>query len=267
LGYVYVNGSRLYYEEEGQGETIVFVHGFGLDCRMWDQQFSCFSKQYRVLRYDLRGFGRSDTPKELYSHTNDLVKILDFLNINKAHLVGLSMGGGVAVNFALQAPERVLSLTLASTGLDGYVPTRRDEDTAGRFKEVEKYAEIEDFEKARQKWLELPHFQYVLDHKEAASTIKCMTEEYSFWHFRNKNPMYRPTIPARNRLRELKSKTLILYGENDLPDSQYIASILKNELDFSQMQAVVGAGHMINMEEAETFNDILSDFLKQQNAD
>lgn len=261
-GYIYVNGSKLYYEEAGQGEFIILLHGFGLDCRMWDQQFSFFSEQYRVIRYDLRGFGQSDAPKELYSHTNDLERILDILDIKQAHLVGLSMGGSVAINFALQAPERVLSLTLASTGLDGYVPTRRDEDTAGRFKEIGRYVEIGDLKNARDKWLELPHFRYVLDHKEAASIIKRITEDYSFWHFRNNNPIHRPTLPARKRLSELDSKTLILYGEHDLPDSREISRILNNELNDNQMQAIVGAGHMINMEEAEMFNDILADFLK-----
>jgi pimeloyl-ACP methyl ester carboxylesterase len=102
-GYAEVNGTRLYYETAGAGHPLVLIHGYTLDSRMWDDQFETLSKKYRVLRYDLRGFGKSayPSPDKSYCHTEDLRALLDYLKISKAYVMGLSMGGGIAVEFTL----------------------------------------------------------------------------------------------------------------------------------------------------------------------
>ena len=92
-GLVPVDGGKLYYEAAGTGEPLVFVHGFTLDARMWDDQWEGFSDRYRVVRYDVRGFGRSDLPSGLHGHHTDLRAVIDHLGLVRPHLVGLSMGG------------------------------------------------------------------------------------------------------------------------------------------------------------------------------
>ncbi len=103
--FVCPDGGRLEYAVAGDGEPVVFLHGFGLDSEMWEPQWDAFSERHRVIRYDLRGYGRSSLPNGPYSHVDDLLGLIDFLRARPAHLVGLSMGGRIALRVALQAPE------------------------------------------------------------------------------------------------------------------------------------------------------------------
>ena len=116
-----VNGTQLYCEETGAGPALVLIHGFTLDTRMWDDQFGLFAEHYHVIRYDLRGFGQSAVPADtLYAHFDDLKALFDALGIEQAHLVGLSKGGGVALDFALAFPAYVRSLVLIDSILGGF---------------------------------------------------------------------------------------------------------------------------------------------------
>lgn len=114
-GRVVVNGS-LYYEEVGEGEPVIFVHGHSLDHRMWDGQFAEFAKNCRVIRYELCGYGSSSLQVEDYqfTHVEDLVALMDSLHIGKAHIVGLSLGGFVGADLLACYPERMASALLAS---------------------------------------------------------------------------------------------------------------------------------------------------------
>jgi pimeloyl-ACP methyl ester carboxylesterase len=116
-GLLNVPDARLYYEVAGAGPAMVFVHGFTFDTRMWDDQWSVFAEHYRVVRYDLRGFGRSAPEPVPYSDVDDLLALLNFLDIERAHLVGLSMGGIVSVHFALGHPGEFAGWSPQTAGL------------------------------------------------------------------------------------------------------------------------------------------------------
>src|SRR5665213_4114071 len=112
---------KLYYEEVGQGTPILFVHEFASDHRGWEPQLCEFGKRYRCITYSARGYTPSDVPADAsaysYEHVmRDAVAVLDHLKIEKAHLIGLSMGGYTSLQVALNHPERVRSLVLAGTG-------------------------------------------------------------------------------------------------------------------------------------------------------
>ena len=113
-GIAEVNGTCLVYEGTGNGPPVVFVHGFTLDMRMWDDQVVPLATSHRVLRYDLRGFGASANPTvgESFSHADDLLALLDHLGIERAAVVGLSMGGWVVQEFALKYPDSVSAVIL-----------------------------------------------------------------------------------------------------------------------------------------------------------
>ena len=113
-------GARLVYEVAGDGPAVVFIHGFGLDMRMWDPQAGPLAARFRVVRYDCRGFGASGPldPAVSYTHAGDLVALLDHLDIGDAVLAGLSFGGRVALQAALAAPDRVRGLALLDAVLD-----------------------------------------------------------------------------------------------------------------------------------------------------
>ena len=114
-GRVAVDGGTLYYEARGSGPAVVLLHGGGLDLGMWDPQVEPLARSFRVIRYDARGHGRSTARMGPYSTLEDLRRLLDHLGVARAHLVGLSMGAGVALDFAINHPERVSKLALVST--------------------------------------------------------------------------------------------------------------------------------------------------------
>ena len=112
---------RLYYEEVGQGVPVLFVHEFASDYRGWEPQMREFGKRYRCITYSARGYTPSDVPADAaaysYQHVmRDAVAVLDHLKIDRAHIVGLSMGGYTTLQVALNHPARVRSMTLAGTG-------------------------------------------------------------------------------------------------------------------------------------------------------
>ncbi|MFL5381629.1 MAG: alpha/beta fold hydrolase [Longimicrobiaceae bacterium] len=114
-GRVAVEGGTLYYETRGSGPPVVLLHGGGLDLSMWDPQMEALARSYRVIRFDARGHGRSTARMPPFSMHEDLRRVLDHLGVERAHLVGLSMGGGTAFDFATAYPARTLTLTLVST--------------------------------------------------------------------------------------------------------------------------------------------------------
>src|SRR5882672_2845455 len=104
------DGGCLRYSTAGSGEPVVLLHGFGLDASMWDPQWRVLQREFRAIRYDLRGFGGSSLPIGEYSHSADLHDLLEYLGTRPAHVIGLSMGGRMALRFALDQPEAVKSL-------------------------------------------------------------------------------------------------------------------------------------------------------------
>src|SRR5260370_40392265 len=113
-GYINVGDGKLYYEIAGEGETLVLVHAGFVDSRMWDDQWAEFTKRYRVIRYDMRGFGKSDPATAPVSRHQELCDLFDALHVENAYLLGCSMGGQVALDFTLENPEHVSALMLVS---------------------------------------------------------------------------------------------------------------------------------------------------------
>src|SRR5688500_4113635 len=117
-----VNGARIYYEVAGEGEPLVLVHAGIADSRMWDGQLTAFADRNRVIRHDMRGFGMSAMVDGPFSHHDDLRGLLDSLDVERAHLVGCSMGGGAVLDFALGYPQRVVNLVLVGSAVGGFSP-------------------------------------------------------------------------------------------------------------------------------------------------
>jgi len=120
--FVETEGARLYVEEAGDGQAVVFLHPGLWDGRSWNEQFGLFSRTYRVLRFDFRGYGRSSRPEpgQSYSHVDDLAAVMDAASVERAALVGCSMGGSTAIDFALEHPSRLSALVLAASGLNAF---------------------------------------------------------------------------------------------------------------------------------------------------
>lgn len=258
----HVNHAPLYYETAGSGSVLVFLHGFTLDTRMWDDQFSLFAQRARVLRYDLRGFGQSALPTgEAYSHVDDLSVLLDHLGVEQATLVGLSMGGAIALDFALVHPQRVQALVLIDTVLGGFPWSPESTAREGL---IWQRARAGGIPAAKEAWFDHRLFVPARRKPEVAARLARIIDDYSGWHFVNANPERSPDPPAAQRLHEIQAPVLALVGGEDTPDFLEIAALIRRQVPHAAGTVVLGAGHMANMEAPEQVNEAIWQFLDRQ---
>jgi len=261
-GYAEVNGTKLFYEIAGEGDPIVLIHGNGGDRRHWDDQFEVFAKNHKVIRYDVRGFGKSSMPteEERYSHHDDLKTLLEHLSIPKAHICGLSMGSGIAVDFVLAYPEMSSSLIAVGPWAFGY-----DSPAAGELWEIfEKIPSIikeSGTKAAMDYWLDSPAYKKTIRDPKVAERIKEIGYDYSFWYFLNQAPRFILDPPASQQIDNISLPTLIITAEYDLEVCKEIADLLEEKIQNAEKIVILEAGHIMNMEKPDEFNRAVMDFL------
>jgi len=246
----------LYYEASGSGDPVVLVHAFSVDRRMWAPQIAALERRFRVIRYDQRAHGNSAAPADPYAPHEDLASVLDALGVQRAALVGLSAGATLAIDFAIAHPDRVTRLVLASPGLNGYVPSPPLTWTAPVFQA----AGAGDAESAAKLWAETP---IMATHGSAvtAATVKSLVmSNVRLWTYRT-NPARPLTPPAIARLGEIKSPTLVILGDRDLPHIKETAGLLVAGVGGARLITVPGAGHLVNLDAPDAFNNAVEGFL------
>jgi pimeloyl-ACP methyl ester carboxylesterase len=250
--------------EKGQGPTLIFLHGYTMDHELWHEQFTYFSSSYRCVAYDLRGHGGSSSPLTGYGiqdHTNDLMSVMDSLGIRSACLVGLSMGGGIALSAALNHPERVWRLVLASSTLGG-LPW--EETMWNYFREFETQARQIGVQLAVERvWVRGPLFRNAARYPSLMKKVREMAERFSGGNIFDHATYPRPTVPDCERLNEVKCPTLVLRGELETPEFIRRASILADEIPETRFEVLRGAGHILNLEAPAAFNAAVARFLKE----
>lgn len=260
-GFAEVNGTRLYHEVAGAGEPVVLIHGFTLDTRMWDDQFAPFAERYRVVRYDARGFGQSAVPDEApYTHADDLAALLGHLSIPSAAIIGLSMGGGIAINFALAYPEMTRALIPVDSVLGGH---RWSDEWNERFGHIGHTAHTASVEAAKAEWLADPLFAPANERPDVAARLRQMVMDYSGWNWMHRDPHRSQEPPAAERLTQIAVPTLVLLGERDLPDFHAVADTVTRQVSGARKVVLPGVGHMANMEAPEPFNAAVLGFLAE----
>jgi pimeloyl-ACP methyl ester carboxylesterase len=250
----------LYYEVCGEGEPVVLIHGGNLDRRMWDDQFQLFASDFRVIRYDVRGFGKTEAPTKPFSCVKDLRSLLEALKVPKAHLVGLSLGGRIAIDFTLEHPAMVKSLVAVGPGLSGFEWPAESEK---RFWEMARLARDQGPEKAVEAWLNDPYMLPAMEQPALAKRIRRLAlDNTASWLA---NPLLERPLnpPAIKRLGEIRVPTLIVVGDRDVPEIQAIVKILENGIPHAKKVVIAGAGHMVNMEKPDEFNRAVLGFLKE----
>ncbi|MCW5882931.1 MAG: alpha/beta fold hydrolase [Anaerolineae bacterium] len=257
-GFADIDGGRLYYEVSGQGEPVVLLHGFGCDTRLWDDVALALADRYRVVAYDQRGYGRSTLPAAPYAPHDDLATLLDALDIGRAHLVGLSRGGGVALDTTLAHPNRVRSLTLVDSMLGGY---RWSAEFRALNSEAAALARDVGQAEAKAYWLRTPLLESTWRVAGAGERCAAMLDDYSGWHWLNADPARSLRPPAIERLAEVTVPTLVVVGENDIADFHHIAARLAADIPGARRVVLPGVGHMSNMEDPISFSQVVIDFL------
>lgn len=253
----------LFYEKTGRGEPVVFIHGGQCDRRIWNDQVREFADRYTVIRYDVRGFGKSEPATRPYSDLKDLLGLLDYLHVRRTHLVGLSLGGRIAIDFTLTRPDRVASLTAVGPGLSGY---RWSPEEEKRGEALARIANEAGGEAAAEAWLKDPYMVPAMENPALARRLRVLAHDNArCWLI---NPMLpRPLRPpAIGRLGEIRTPTLLIVGSRDVLDIQAIIKTLEKGIAGARKVTIEGAGHMVNMEKPAEFNRTLATFLKEQAA-
>jgi pimeloyl-ACP methyl ester carboxylesterase len=256
-GFADVNGTRLSYEIAGAGEPIVFIHGFSLDHRMWDDQFSALAAHHRVLRYDLRGFGASSVPDGPYRHVDDLAALMDHAGIARATIVGLSLGGGFAVDFALTYPEKVAALVPVDSILGGH---RMSGEWDASVTPIWRAGRAGDIATSKRLWLAHELFAPARSDPGVGARLDQMVQDYSGWHWRYHDSAQEIAPAAAEQLDRVSAPALVIVGERDLPDLLVIADRLAREIPGARKVSLPHAGHMANMEAPQQFNETLLAF-------
>ncbi|KQW64998.1 hypothetical protein ASC92_06120 [Variovorax sp. Root411] len=214
-GMIQVDGGQLYYEEAGVGSAVVLLHGFTLDTRMWDDQFEVLAKRHRVVRYDLRGFGKSSLPTGNYVHADDCKRVLEALSVQRANIVGLSLGGRVAIDVAVKHPAIVSRVVAVDTFVSGYVPSKAFRDASA---EMAAAARAGDLAKAKALWLDHALFRSAATRPAVSARLRQMVQAYSGFHWTQANPEVPVSPPALPRLGELRMPFMAIVGEGDIDD-------------------------------------------------
>jgi pimeloyl-ACP methyl ester carboxylesterase len=260
------DGTRLYYEEAGSGTPVIFVHEFAGDYRSWEPQVRFFSRYFRCIAYNGRGFPPSDVPEDgnRYSQEHardDVIAMLDHLKIERAHVVGLSMGGFATLHVGITYPQRARSLVVAGCGY-GAEPDKREkfraecEAAAASFEAnwteaAKKYAlgptRVQFQNKDPRGWAEFARQLAEHSAKGQALTMRGVQ-------------MKRPSLyELTDAMKKINVPTLIITGDEDDPCLEP-GLLMKRHIATAGLLVLPWAGHTINIEEPDAFNRALADF-------
>jgi 3-oxoadipate enol-lactonase len=259
-----VDGGSLWFEVAGEGPPVVLIHAGLWDSRAWDAQFDVFAERFRVLRYDLRGYGRSSRPEPgvPYSHVRDLATVMDAAALDRAALVGNSIGGGVALDFMLTHPGRVTALVLVACSPNGMQETPEEETWwHERVEPIGDAVEAGDPERARRAqmriWAPLgiddPQgrriFEIAMDNAHELTMDESAAE--------------RLDPPAAERLEEVSVPTLIVPADNDPPEMARATAMMATEIATARVVHLANVDHVVAMRAPDAFNEAVLAFLDE----
>ena len=262
------DGVKLYFEEVGSGAPLLFVHEFAGDWRSWEPQMRHFSRYYRCITFSARGFPPSDVPTDPANYSqararDDISAVLDGLELDTAHVVGLSMGGFATLHFGMAYPQRCRSLVIAGCGYGAEPDSRAQfaqeaETAARRFEELgmteagESYAlgptRVQFQNRDPRGWQEFR--DQLVEHSAlgSAQTLRGVQKE-------------RPSLyELVDDMKRITAPTLVLTGDEDWPCLEP-ALLMKREIETAALAVIPNAGHTINLETPEAFNGLVEEFL------
>ncbi len=253
----------IYAEVAGNGPAVALVHEGICDSRMWDTQWTAWSGSYRLLRVDLRGFGRSPLGSSAYTHARDVIEALEEHGLERAALVGVSLGGRVALEVAVARPDLVSALVLVAPGLPGH------EWSAGlreQWAAEEAAFEAGDLDAAVEvslrTWVDGPGRQPADVDPDVRRRVGEMQRDA--YELQRDWVDEEPLVPdVAERLGEVAVRTLVLVGEEDQPDMRAIAERLAREIPGARLAAIPAAAHVPSIERPREFDELVLPFLAE----
>jgi 3-oxoadipate enol-lactonase len=252
-GYIKVDNDSIFYESSGSGKVIILIHDGLLDREVWNNQFSYFSKKFRVIRYDRRGYGNSSPSSQRYSNAEDLNTLFTQLKIDSACLIGCSSGGGLAIDFTLQYPQKVTSIVLVGAVVGGLPYTSHMTTRGGHLP-----PDIKDINEASIYYASQDPYEIYYENAAVKETATELVKKYPLRDYAPHT--YNPQ--AYRRLNEIKVPALIIAGEFDIPDVHAHAGAINAGILNSKRIIIPQSGHLVPMEQPELFNETVDNFLK-----
>jgi pimeloyl-ACP methyl ester carboxylesterase len=255
----------LYAEVAGDGPEIVLLHEGICDSRMWDPQWETFTRSNRVLRFDFRGYGRSPLEPGRFASARDAIELLDHHGFERAALVGVSLGGRVALEIALAQPDRVAALVLVGSGLPGHEwseelkATWAEEEAALHAGNLDEAVEL-----ALRTWVDGPRRKPDdVDADVRARVAEMQRRAFELWlPWEDEAEEELLVEDVAQRLGEIRAPTLVLVGEEDVPDIQAIANRLASEIPGARRATIANAAHAPSMEKPREFEQLVLGFLE-----
>jgi pimeloyl-ACP methyl ester carboxylesterase len=258
-GRVNVGDAMIAYASTGAGQPIVFIHGYAQHLGIWDDQVAAFSPRYRVIRYDVRGFGQSGGHMDPSANPDDLRQLLDGLGIRKAHIVGLSMGANVALRFAVLFPDRVEKLVLygAPPTPDAPPPT----ELFQLFSTLPELAKTHGLDTVGKLIMESPLAWMPPDRPELKESL------YREWSKYEGRDLLDPRPPSGrtpeinlSQVSRIRVPTLILNGDHEVPSFMAFADTLLKRIPRARRVIITDGGHGAHFAQPDQFNKALRDF-------
>jgi 3-oxoadipate enol-lactonase len=267
-GIAEINGAQIAYEVAGTGPPLTLIHAGIADKRMWEAQFATFAESYRVVRYDIRGYGQSTCPAGPYTMRADLRALLQHLGIARTHLLGISMGGSIAIDFTLDYPEMVSALIPVAAGISGEEGAPNPELEA-RWGEIDEASKRGDIDAANELELRIwvdgfgrtaGPVDPTVREKVRVMNAAALAREGEFEQAESVN---RLDPPAIGRLAEIAIPTLVIVGACDLPEVVASAEVLATRIPGAQKVVLPEVAHLPPLERPAEFNRLVLDFLRR----
>jgi len=264
-GFVDVPGGRLYAEADGDGPPIVFIHAGVAHLRMWDDQVAALRDAYQVIRYDTRGWGRTVVDDVPYSNRADLAAVMDRFGAETAHVVGLSRGGQIALDFAVEQPARVRSLTWVAGAVRG-LEVEEDPRDAAVSAAIEPLEAAHDWEAV----VELDTRLWTAGPDQPTSRgdpeVRRKMVEWNLESYRaeqNPNQPIQPEVAAADAIDRLTMPILAMWGTLDVTTVLRCGEWLVANVPGIRSHVFEGVAHMVNLERPAEFNRLLRDFVDE----
>ncbi len=257
-GYIEVEGGRIFYEAAGQGPAFIMTHDGLLHRETWDAQFNAFADSFRVIRWDRRGYGRSEASTVPYSDIEDLLALVSKLKVEKAVMMGCSAGGLMTIHFALDHPEKVSALVLVGPIVSGmsYSDHFRERGNRGKPGDDAPLTQKIEYWTTKDPWIIAPQSMAAREKATALLTA----------HPRNLDIPWQlvrwPKEAALGRLSEIKVPTLLVAGESDIPDVHAHIGAIEAGIAGSKRVVLANSGHLPHLEVPEAFNKVVLEFLR-----
>lgn len=257
-GFVIVGDDRVYVESAGEGPAIVFLHDGLLHSGGWEAVFHALARRHRVIRFDRRGYGRSDTPSKPYSPVDDLAAVLDHVDVSRATLVGASSGGGQALEFALRYPDRVSRLVLVGAVIPGQAFSAQFLERGRRNLAPRRDG---DYRGAMENWISDPYL-IAPGNDRARARMRALLDGYEEKHLTNPQDLIVALVPpVADQLGNVATPTLVVVGEHDIPDVHAHARIIEATVADARRVIVPAAGHLVFLERPDEFGRLLAEFI------